>query len=136
MLLTSSPAHDILNELAEYFKAPRTRPHKTLIPLSTGKAHGTRACLYFCRNRPLACSSNVANGPIGLRRAGDKVGFLLTVCVLFIAAGGGIGGGGAIIPLYLLFLGTIAGLSTSSTTHSPGSTPYPLMNVFCFAARL
>ncbi len=37
--------------------------------------------------------------------AGDIIGFILTILVLFIAAGGGIGGGGAIIPLYLLFLG-------------------------------
>lgn len=37
--------------------------------------------------------------------AGDINGFILTILVLFIAAGGGIGGGGAIIPLYLLFLG-------------------------------
>lgn len=36
---------------------------------------------------------------------GDIIGFVLTILVLFIAAGGGIGGGGAIIPLYLLFLG-------------------------------
>lgn len=38
--------------------------------------------------------------------AGDITGFVLTILVLFIAAGGGIGGGGAIIPLYLLFLGS------------------------------
>ena len=37
--------------------------------------------------------------------AGDIIGFILTILVLFIAAGGGIGGGGAITPLYLLFLG-------------------------------
>ena len=45
MLLTSSPAHDILNELAEYFEAPRARPHKTLFPLSAGGAYGIQACL-------------------------------------------------------------------------------------------
>jgi len=45
--------------------------------------------------------------------AGDYIGFALTILVLFIAAGGGIGGGGAIIPLYLLFLGFDASVAVA-----------------------
>jgi hypothetical protein len=35
----------------------------------------------------------------------DKIGFSLAICGLMIAAGGGIGGGGILVPIYILVMG-------------------------------
>ena len=35
----------------------------------------------------------------------DRVGFSLAICGLMIAAGGGIGGGGILVPIYILVMG-------------------------------
>jgi hypothetical protein len=35
----------------------------------------------------------------------DRLGFALAVCGLMIAAGGGIGGGGILVPIYILVMG-------------------------------
>ena len=35
----------------------------------------------------------------------DRIGFFLAICGLMIAAGGGIGGGGILVPIYILVMG-------------------------------
>ena len=35
----------------------------------------------------------------------DRIGFALAICGLMIAAGGGIGGGGILVPIYILVMG-------------------------------
>lgn len=44
----------------------------------------------------------------------DVVTFVIAALALFIAAGGGIGGGGVLVPLFILVLGTALSLYTAN----------------------
>jgi uncharacterized membrane protein YfcA len=61
----------------------------------------------------------------------DKLGFLLAALGLVIAAGGGIGGGGVLVPIYILVMGFApkAAIPLSNVTVFGGAVANTLLNV-------
>jgi len=61
----------------------------------------------------------------------DQVGFVLTVWGLMIAAGGGIGGGGILVPIYILIMGFTPkhAIPLSNITVLGGALANMLLNV-------
>ena len=48
---------------------------------------------------------NEEHAPLFPLTTSDRIGFSLAICGLMIAAGGGIGGGGILVPIYILVMG-------------------------------
>mmetsp|Transcript_17478 Transcript_17478/g.35935 ORF Transcript_17478/g.35935 Transcript_17478/m.35935 type:complete len:540 (+) Transcript_17478:71-1690(+) len=60
----------------------------------------------------------------------DKIGFSLAICGLMLAAGGGIGGGGILVPIYILVMGFSPkhGIPLSNVTVFGGSLANMILN--------
>jgi len=60
----------------------------------------------------------------------DRVGFFLAICGLMVAAGGGIGGGGILVPIYILVMGFSPkhGIPLSNVTIFGGAVANMVLN--------
>ena len=78
-----------------------------------------------------ADSDEMAHPPLLPLETSDYIGFFLAVIGLMVAAGGGIGGGGSLVPIYILVMGFPA-KNAIPLSNITGETFEILSISFCF----
>jgi hypothetical protein len=126
LILFSTAAISNLTSSSNINSAIATSTTSTRILEDNYYSHTATATNFFTNN-----SSSFDYAPLWPLQAKDIIGFSLAAFGLIIAAGGGIGGGGMLVPIYILVLGFMPkhAIPLSNVTVFGGAVANTLRNV-------